>query len=165
MKTERRAFEFREAADGVLEGVVIPYGQTAKIGGFSERFEAGSVTFGDVIANRQHDRKQPLARTGGGGLTLTDSATELRARIDLPDTADGRDVRELVKRGVLRGLSAEFRVQRDSWAGSARTIHAATLTGLAVVDRGAYAGATVAEMREAVEAMGRPKRRELWPYP
>lgn len=163
MKTEFRSFEFREAADGVLEGVVIPYGQTAKIGGFTERFTAGSIQFGDVIANRQHDRKQPLARTGGGGLTLTDSSSELRARIELPDTADGRDVRELVKRGVLRGLSAEFRVSRDSWAGSARTIHVATLTGLAVVDRGAYAGATVSEVREAVAAMSKPKRRESWP--
>ena len=103
---ERRAFEFRASDDGgTVEGIVVPYGQPARIADFTERFLPGSLSFGDVIANRQHDRHRPLARTNGGGLTLTDSATELRARIELPDTQDGRDVRELVRLGVLRGLS------------------------------------------------------------
>ncbi len=166
---ERRAFEFRASEDGgTVEGVVIPYGQTAKIAGeFSERFMPGSVAYGDVIANRQHDRQRPLARTGGG-LTLTDSATELRARIELPDTQDGRDVRELVRLGVLRGLSAEFRTVKDAWQGSERTIHEARLMGLAIVDVPAYAGAGI-EAREAVEWLkaGRLRARSggapLWP--
>ena len=146
---ERRAFEFRASDDGgTVEGTVVPYGQPARIADFTERFLPGSLSFGDVIANRQHDRHRPLARTNGGGLTLTDSATELRARIELPDTADGRDVRELVRLGVLRGLSAEFRTVRDQWEGSARTIHEAKLTGLAIVDVPAYAGAGI-EAREA----------------
>lgn len=148
---ERRAFEFRASDDGgTVEGIVIPYGQTAKIADFTERFLPGSLSFGDVIANRQHDRHRPLARTNGGGLVLTDSATELRARIELPDTVDGRDVRELVRRGILRGLSAEFRTLKDEWEGSQRTIHEAALTGLAIVDVPAYAGAGI-EAREAVE--------------
>ena len=148
---ERRAFEFRASDDGgTVEGIVIPYGQSATVADFTERFLPGSISFGDVIANRQHDRHKPLARTGAG-LTLTDSASELRARIELPDTVDGRDVRELVRLGVLRGLSAEFRTLKDQWEGSERTIHEAQLVGLAVVDRGAYSGATVAEVREAAE--------------
>lgn len=168
---ERRAFEFRASAEGVIEGTAIPYGAVATIGDFTERFLPGSVTFGSVIANRQHDRHKPLARTDGGGLTLTDSATELRARIELPDTTDGRDVRELVKRGVLRGLSVEFQAIRDEWREAERTIHQATVTGLAVVDTGAYAGATVAEVREALDAMrtgrteyaGPEEVMRLWP--
>ena len=165
---EFRAFEFRALETGTIEGTVIPYGQPATIGDFTERFIPGSITIGDVIANRQHDRHKPLARLDGGGLTLTDSATELRARIELPDTSDGRDVRELIKRGVLRGLSAEFRARRESWEGSERTIHEADLVGLAVVDRGAYAGATVAEVREAIEhlrscAPSPAMRAMLWP--
>lgn len=148
---ERRAFEFRASDDGgTVEGIVIPYGQAARIADFTERFLPGSLSFGDVIANRQHDRHRPLARTDGGGLSLTDSATELRARIELPDTADGRDVRELVRLGVLRGLSAEFRTLKDEWEGSQRTIREAQLTGLAIVDVPAYAGAGI-EAREAVE--------------
>ena len=137
---ERRAFEFRESGEGVIGGVVIPYNSPGKVGGFTERFLPGSVTFGDVIANRQHDRAKPLARTDGGGLVLSDSTEALRARIDLPDTVDGRDVRELVQRKVLRGLSAEFRVQRDAWEGQERIIHEATLSGIGVVDRGGVCG-------------------------
>ena len=149
--TERRACELRASEDGkAIDGVVIPYGQNAIIREeFTERFLPGSITFGDVIANVQHIRSKPLARTGGG-LTLTDSATELRAKIELPDTVDGRDVRELVRLGVLRGLSAEFRTVRDQWQGSERTIHEAQLVGLAVVDQPAYLGAGI-EAREAVE--------------
>jgi len=167
---ERRAFEFRASDDGVLQGIVIPYNQAATIGDFSEKFLPGSVQFSDVIANRQHDRSKPLARTGmAGGLSLTDGPDALRARIELPDTQDGRDVRALVKRRVLRGLSAEFRVQRDMWEGRSRTIHAATLTGLAIVDKPGYGGATVAEVRAAVARLeagclkAKPGAPLLWP--
>ena len=166
--TERRACELRASDDGgAVEGVLIPYGQTAKIADFTERFLPGSVSFGDVLANRQHDRQRPLARTGGG-LTLTDSATELRARIELPDTQDGRDVRELVKLGILRGLSAEFRTLKDAWEGTERTIHQAQLTGLAVVDQPAYLGAGI-EAREAIQWLkagqlrARSGAKVLWP--
>ncbi len=165
---ERRSFEFRAAGDGTtVEGVVVPYNSPTRVADFTERFLPGSLTFGDVIANVQHQRSRPLARTGGGGLTLSDSDSELRARIELPDTADGRDVAELVKRGVMRGLSAEFRVKKDRWSGNERTIESAVLSGLAVVDEGAYAGATLAEVREnAIGVIERsaPRRKTLWPF-
>ena len=87
-----------------------------------------------MIANRQHDRGKPLARLGMG-LELEDSATELRAKITLPDTLDGRDVRVLVETGVLRGLSAEFLTVRESWpAPDQRVIEEAQLTAIGVVD-------------------------------
>ena len=104
----------------------------------------------------------------GLGLRVTDSASELRARIELPDTQDGKDVRELVRLGVLRGLSAEFRTVRDQWQGSERTIHEAQLVGLAVVDQPAYLGAGI-EAREAVEWLkagqlrARSGEARLWP--
>lgn len=162
---ERRAFEFRADESGRIEGIAVPYNSPGTVADFTERFVPGSVTFRDVILNVQHDRKRPLARTDGGGLELRDGPDALRARIDLPDTADGRDAQELIRRGVFRGLSVEFRAIRDSWQGRERTIHEAELSGLAIVDRPAYAGATVAEIREAVAAMGGPKRRAAaWPY-
>lgn len=169
--TERRAFEFRASDDGsTITGIAIPYGEPARIGDFTEIFVPGSVTFADVIANRQHDRQKPLARTGAG-LVLTDATDALRARIELPDTTDGRDVRELVRTGVLRGLSAEFRAIEETWEGDTRTIRAATLTGLAVVDRPAYGGASITEAREALEYLTERRqavvvkpRRKLWPY-
>ena len=154
---ERRSFAFRaeDSAAGIIEGVVIPYNQSARISNFTEKFEPGSIQFSadGVIANRQHDRKAPLARTGGGGLTLTDGPRELRARIELSDTQDGRDVRTLVSRGVLRGLSAEFKVIRDTWKASERSISQAILRGLGVVDRPAYAGSKISELRANVPSL------------
>lgn len=145
---ERRSFELRAADDGTLSGVVIPYDTPTGVAGFREQFAAGSVRFGDVILNRQHQRGVALARTGGGGLVLADSAAALRATINMPDTQDARDVLTLVRSSVLRGLSAEFRAIREEWAGNLRTIREAVLFGVAIVDEPAYAGATLAEVRE-----------------
>lgn len=148
---ERRAFEFR-AADTetglpALEGVVVPYGDRAQIAGrFTEEFRAGSITLRSVVANVMHRRDRPLARAGHG-LTLTDGPTALRARLELPDTTEGRDVAELVRGHVLTGFSAEFRATRDRWEGRHRIIEAADLHRLAVVDTPAYAGAVITEGR------------------
>ena len=148
---ERRAFEFRAEGDPssapVLVGTVIPYGERAIIGGrFSEEFTAGGVQLGDVVANVMHVRERPLARLGTG-LTLTDGDRALTARLELPDTQEGRDTATLVRQGVLKGFSAEFRAIRDRWEGTHRVIEAARLNGLGVVDSPAYAGAVVSEGR------------------
>ena len=145
---ERRSFEIRAADDGTLSGVVVPYNKPTTIGSFREQFAPGSLRFDDVLLNRQHQRGVALARTGGGGLELTDGPAELRASITLPDTQDGRDVLTLIRKGVLRGLSAEFHATREEWTGNLRTIREAVLMGVGVVDSPQYAGATVAEIRE-----------------
>ena len=162
MKTERRAVEFRATAAGVIEGVVIPYGTASRIGGvFDEVFEAGAMRFARVVANVQHDRARPLARLGHG-LTLTDSAAELRARIELPDTTEGRDARALIEAGVLTGLSAEFRAVREDWpAPDRRVIYEAELRGLAVVDDPAHETALIAEVRARM-AGPVSRRRRYW---
>lgn len=131
----------------VLAGVAVRYGERAKIAGFTEAFQAGAFgEIGDVIANVQHSRERPLARTGAG-LTLTDSAERLEVRLALPETRDGEDVATLVKLGVLRGLSVEFRAANERWEGSHRVIERAVLNGVAVVDRPAYSGSVIVEGR------------------
>ena len=164
MKIERRAVEFRQTAPGIIEGIVIPYGSGSTIAGlFSETFEPGSVRYGSVIANRQHDRARPLARLGFG-LALEDAPGALRARIELPDTAEGRDTRALVETGVLRGLSAEFQAVREDWPSpTERVIREAELHGIAVVDDPAHSGAVIDEVRARLAAGSRPWRaRRVW---
>lgn len=143
---ERRYCELR-AEGRTLHGTAIRYGEVADLPGWRERFEPGAfgdVSAADVILNGHHDRARPLARTGGGGLTLIDGAEALRVQAILPDTRDADDVLKLVNAGVLRGFSIEFAARRESMAGDVRVIAEASLTGLAVVDRPAYAGSTVA---------------------
>ena len=142
---ERRFVEFRQ--DGrTLSGVAVTYDAPTTIYDFREQFEAGafgSVGTLDVILNRQHDRRMPLARTGGGGLVLTDSDTRLEVVADLPSTRDADDTLALIEAGVLRGLSLEFQATTERWEGNLRTIEAAELSGVAVVDRAAYSDSTV----------------------
>lgn len=162
MKPEYRAFEVRAGDTRTLGGVVVPYGQASSIGGvFNETFEAGSIRYDSVLVNRQHDRSKPLARLGHG-LVLENSETELRADIKLPDTVDGRDTYTLVKEGVLKGFSAEFRVKRDTWPDArTRIIHEAVLWGIGVVDDPGHTGAIIDEVRARLQDAV-PKRHRVW---
>ena len=141
LETRARVFEVRENEDGrSIQGLLVKYDEPAKVGNFKEQFRSGAFKpIGDVIANLQHDRSKPLARnSAGGGLELIDDPDALRVRIDLPETTIGRDTQELVKRGILRGLSIEFRVLEQRASSGIREILKARLTGLGIVDRPAY---------------------------
>lgn len=59
----------------------------------------------DVVAVVNHDMGQLLGRTSSGTLKLIDEDKGLRVELDLPDTQVGRDVRTLVARGDLAGMS------------------------------------------------------------
>ena len=141
-----------------VAGIAMRYGERTTIQGkFAEEFRPGAFApIGDVILNWQHDRNKPLARTGEhGGLELMDSATELRVAATLPETTLADDAVELIRRGVFRGLSIEFRSIRESTVGGVRIIEKALLSGIGIVDRPAYSNAEV----QARMAMGAPKRR------
>ena len=141
-----------------VAGIAMRYGERASIDGkFAEEFRPGAFNpIGDVVLNWMHDRAKPLARTGEhGGLQLADSATELRVAATLPETTLADDAVELIRRGVFRGLSIEFRSLKESNAGGVRVIEKALLSGIAVVDRPAYSNAEV----QARMAMGGSHRR------
>ena len=58
---------------GKIEGIAMPYGREADICGRvpGKSVDPGAFgTIGDVILNLMHDRREPLARTEGGGLDL-----------------------------------------------------------------------------------------------
>ena len=138
MTAERRAGGEVRISGRTLTGTVMRYGDISPQ--FRERFEPGA--FGDVRAidiNAQHDPAVVFAR----GASLTDSPVALRVSATLPE---GAAALALVRRRALNGFSVEFRAtaeHRD--AAGVRVVEAATLTGLALVDRPAYlaAGAEV----------------------
>lgn len=147
-----RFVEFR-AEGNTLSGTVLRYGDIAKIGGFSERFEPGSLSFSaDTIVNLMHQREKPVARSGAG-LTISTLPKEIRAEIELPDTSFGREARELVDAQILRGFSIEFWADNERWEGRNRIITAARASAFALVDRPAYPEsrieARLAELHEA----------------
>ena len=140
-------FRFLECrADGrEITGAALNYGDVARLRYGREQFDSqpfGDVSALDVIANIQHNRQRPIARTGGGGLVLTDSPERLALAATLPKTRDADDALELVKTGVLRGWSVEFDPVRESQEGDLRRIHSALLSGVGLVDRPAYRQST-----------------------
>jgi HK97 family phage prohead protease len=68
-------------------------------------FDAALAGDPDVIATVNHDFGQLLGRTSSGTLRLRQDDQGLAFELDLPDTTLGRDARELVRRGDLRGMS------------------------------------------------------------
>ena len=173
MKTEaieRRSIEFRFEGD-TIEGTLVRYGDTAKIVDFSETFKAGCFgdsIHNDLIVSLQHQRQSPVARTGAG-LELKDSPLELRAIVNLSSSMQfSRECAAMVKGKILKGFSVEFQSVKDEWSDGLRIIHEAVLRGLAIVDRGAYAGSTIDEIRENCpidrsQLIGKIFQ-PLWPY-
>ena len=137
MTPERRAGGEVRVSGRTLTGAAMVYGDVSP--DFRERFEPGA--FGEVRAidvNLQHDPAVVVAR----GATLTDGPRALSVAATLPD---GAGALALVRRRALRGFSVEFRATAERREAGVRVIEAATLTGLALVDRPAYpaAGAEV----------------------
>ena len=87
MATEHRRVALRHGPGRTVEGVAVRYGDVAQLPwGGEERIEAGAFApIDDVILNAHHDRATPLARTGGAGLELTDTAERLAFTATLPD--------------------------------------------------------------------------------
>ena len=148
-KIERRFAEGVTVKGRTLTGVAMRYGEVATIKGRRERFQPGAfgAPLPDVVLNFHHERSRPLTRTGAG-LKLSDGADALELRAKLPNTRDADDAIELVRQGVLRGLSVEFRATRERRDGGVRVIERAVLLGVGLVDTPAYPGATV-EARNA----------------
>lgn len=137
MVEHREGVSFR-VSGRTLSGRALVYGDIAP--DFRERFEPGA--FGEVREipiNLQHDRSIIIAERA----ILTDTARSLDVRADLPA---GSAALELVRRGALSGFSIEFHARAQRYEGGMRVVERADLTGLALVDRGAYPQAT-AEVR------------------
>ncbi|MBZ9973499.1 HK97 family phage prohead protease [Mesorhizobium sp. BR-1-1-8] len=70
---------------------------------------------GDVRALVDHDTGRVIGRTKSGTLRLAVDSRGLKVEIDIPDTADGRDLWTLVERGDISGMSFGFRVTKQEW--------------------------------------------------
>ncbi|CAH1672016.1 HK97 family phage prohead protease [Chelatococcus asaccharovorans] len=150
-----RAVEHRADDDGkvTVVGYAAVVGEIADIGGyFHEVLAPGAFTetlkTADVRAYFDHDRGRVLGRKSAGTLRLSEDAKGLAVEIDLPDTSDGRDVRVLIERGDVSGMSFGFVVTRQEWDETGdipvRTIHEVELHEVSIVSEPAYDGTSIA---------------------
>lgn len=160
--------ERRASDDGkvTVAGYAATFGDVADIGGyFKEVLARGAFTktlqTADVRAYYGHERARLLGRTSAGTLRLSEDAKGLAVEIDLPDTTDGRDVRTLIERGDITGMSFGFTVTRQEWNEAVdpptRTILEVELHEVSIVSEPAYDGTSIA-LRSLDEA--RKERRQ-----
>ena len=166
---EQRFVEGIEHDERTLVGRM-PYGEVAAVGvpvQFHETIRPGAFgAIGDVILNTLHSRTIPLARTGGGGLEIEDTDKALTFRAVLPRTSAADDALELVRAGVMRGISIEMRVKHQNVAagpqGRVRVVERAELVGIALADRPVYQETSIgARFMATIECTG-PLDRLPW---
>jgi HK97 family phage prohead protease len=158
-ETETRSLvlpvQHRAAEDGkvTVAGYAAVFGESADIGGyFREIIAKGafapSIAENDVRAYFDHDRGRVLGRTSAGTLRLKEDDKGLYVEIDLPDTSDGRDVRTLIERGDISGMSFGFIVLKQEWDETVeppkRTIMEVDLREVSIVSEPAYEGTSIA---------------------
>ena len=145
LEQRNATLELRETPKGrKLVGYAAVFDAPYMVGDFEERIDPKAFARSlegeaDVRAMIDHDAGRILGRTKAGTLRLEADKHGLRSEIDLPNTQEGRDIAELVRRGDLDGMSFGFVTHKDSWEESRdggprrRTIHDVELFDVSVV--------------------------------
>lgn len=167
MKHETRnfeaEFELRADDDGMtFVGYAAKFNSPSEdLGGFVETIEPGAFrrslrSRNDVKLLVNHDTGRVLASSRSGTLRLMEDEVGLRVEASLPNTSDGRDMAELLKRGDLNKMSFGFAVQKDAWNNemTERTLKSVRLFEVSIVAFPAYA-ATEAMVRSLDKAAKR----------
>jgi HK97 family phage prohead protease len=131
-----------DAESRTIEGVAVPYGETANLGGTRYAFERGSLT---PARSRTplllgHDRNRPV----GVMLELADTDEGAVARFRIDQGAEGDLALEQAASGSRGGLSigAEIITAADDGTGTVQ-VTAASLLEVSLVAIGAFEGAGV----------------------
>ena len=128
-------------------------GTVARLPWGSEEFRAGwakNLGTDVMIANRMHNRDQPLGWSDTEYLTIVDNEERMTAELILPNTTAGRDAAEELspKRRMLRGLSLEFITTKDDTDyRDHRVVMEGRMFGFGVVDKPAY-GESLVKMKQ-----------------
>ena len=140
-------FEIRESGNGMtFVGYAAKFNSRSEnLGGFVETIEPGAFrrtlqSRNDVKLLVNHDTGRVLASTRSGTLRLSEDSVGLKVEADLPNTTDGRDMAELLRRGDLSSMSFGFNVIKDSWSsdGTERTLKSVRLFETSIVAFPAY---------------------------
>ncbi|NEA54446.1 HK97 family phage prohead protease [Streptomyces sp. SID13666] len=107
----------------------------------------------DVLCTFDHDSKNYLGRRSAGTLRLGADSTGVWFECDLPNTAAGRDIHALVKRGDVAGCSFTFAVEDDEWSQAADGTPFRTVTRMRVVELGPVLNPAYPDTSVAVRSM------------
>lgn len=93
--------------------------------GYIESIDRGAFTktlqeSRNIRALYHHDNGSLLASTKNNSLKLEDTNEGLRFEFELPETTLGNDVLEMIRSGLVDGVSFGARVIKDRWEGAKR---------------------------------------------
>lgn len=137
----------------VLRGYAAVFNEPTDIGGwFNEQVAPGAfakdIAAGqDVRALIGHDSNRVIGRTKAKTLSLAEDDHGLAVEITLPDTRDAADIKELISRGDVDGMSFGFIVRNDKWeirdGKELRTLLDVELIEVSIVAFPAYQGTSI----------------------
>ena len=121
-----------------ISGYAYRFGDKGFADGMRETIQPGAFRgLDNVMLYLNHDPSMPLARSGQN-MTLKEDSEGLRFEAELPETSLGRDVYELAKKGIIRGMSVGMREIEASEEGGMRTIRKASLEEVSLTQRPVY---------------------------
>ena len=120
-EVERRTvtMEMRAAKDSrTIEGYAAVFGQPADMGWYDEEIAPGffdEADMSDIVALFNHDPNWVLGRTTSGTLSVRIDPGGFGYRLDSPNTNQGNDVLEMIRRGDIYQSSFAFTILKESW--------------------------------------------------
>jgi HK97 family phage prohead protease len=104
--------------ENVIEGYAAVFNSDSEdFGSFVERIAPGAFSErlkDDTVALFNHSMNQVLGRNGVN-VTLSEDSVGLKYRVELPDTTLAKDIRNLVKSGIINKSSFAFTVAEETW--------------------------------------------------
>ena len=156
----------------ILKGYVNKYNTRSQdLGGFFEEIRKGafddSLQDNQVLALYGHDYNKPLGRLGANlNLRSDDVGLYFELRVN-PNVTWAKDTYELVKDGVLTGMSFGFCCKDDDWneenGNTIRSVNKAELFEISVVSSPAYLDSSVScrSYKQYKEGIKTKEEREL----
>lgn len=139
-------FEVRSMEERLIEGRIVPFGETIKFRGRSESFAKGSLSHIDpknTVLLHMHDQSKLIGRM----TALEERQDGAYATFKVAKTDLGNEVLQLAHEGVLNSFSLGFIPGEQSSDGIHRRI--ASLPEVSLVTFGAYEGANILAVRNS----------------
>lgn len=148
-KLTTRSYNLELRADeneqGVIEGVPIVFGKETIIndcfGQYKEIIDRSALDKTDLKDVRlfvNHDTdKITLARSKNGkgtmSLEVKEDGVHIRAKLDIENNTEAKNLYSAIKRGDMDGMSFMFRVNDDEWVDLDKDVPTRTIKGISIV--------------------------------
>lgn len=161
--TELRFTDGTDAQPPRFVGLIPFNSLSVDLGGFRERimptaFRSTLASGADIRALANHNSDQLLGRITNKTLRVAETDKGLAVEIDMPNVSYANDLRELVKRGDIRGLSFGFLVDDkgqkfvSEGGQTIRELHDIKLREVSLVTMPAYPDTSVAVRSAVIDA-------------